>query len=150
MTCHDPFVQAIHDQPDDDGPRLIYADWLEEQGDPRGEFIRIQCVLAGMAADAERRPLLAARERELLAEFGSEWLGPLRGLVEKWEFRRGFLHCVVMTPGDFVWYAEELFTLGPVRHVHFYRRNDVRRGEVQALAECPQLARLRGMTFNTD
>lgn len=30
------FLRAIIDDPDDDGPRLIYADWLEERGDPRG------------------------------------------------------------------------------------------------------------------
>jgi uncharacterized protein (TIGR02996 family) len=27
---------AIREDPDDDGPRLAYADWLEERGDPRG------------------------------------------------------------------------------------------------------------------
>jgi uncharacterized protein (TIGR02996 family) len=150
MTCHDAFVQAICNQPHHDEPRLIYADWLEERGDPRGEFIRIQCVLAGTVEDAGRRHLLETRERELIQEFGPDWIGPLQGVVDKWEFRRGFLHRVVMTPGDFVWYSEQLFALGPVQHVHFYRRNDVRRGEVQALAECPQLARLNGITFNTD
>ena len=45
MTNAD-FLQAILADPDDDTPRLIYADWLEEQGDPRGEFIRVQCELA--------------------------------------------------------------------------------------------------------
>ena len=29
--------------PEDDTPRLILADWLEEHGDSRGEFIRLQC-----------------------------------------------------------------------------------------------------------
>jgi uncharacterized protein (TIGR02996 family) len=31
---------------EDDAPRLVYADWLEENGDPdRAEFIRVQCAL---------------------------------------------------------------------------------------------------------
>jgi len=40
------FLDAIRGRPDDDAPRLIFADWLDEQGDPRGEFIRVQCALA--------------------------------------------------------------------------------------------------------
>ena len=42
MNPDDAFLQAIRDAPDDDAPRLIYADWLDERGDPRGEFIRVQ------------------------------------------------------------------------------------------------------------
>lgn len=30
------FLQAVLDDFDSDGPRLMYADWLEERGDPRG------------------------------------------------------------------------------------------------------------------
>src|SRR5262245_10482866 len=40
------FVQAVLETPDDEGIRLIFADWLEERGDPYGEFIRTQCELA--------------------------------------------------------------------------------------------------------
>src|SRR5262249_49325190 len=36
------FLQAILDDPEADAPRLIFADWLEEHGDPRGEFIHLQ------------------------------------------------------------------------------------------------------------
>jgi uncharacterized protein (TIGR02996 family) len=36
----DGFLARICEVPDDDGPRLIYADWLDEQGDPLGDFIR--------------------------------------------------------------------------------------------------------------
>src|SRR4051812_39840541 len=32
-------LRAVLDRPDDDGPRLVYADWLLERGDPRGEYI---------------------------------------------------------------------------------------------------------------
>lgn len=40
------FLQVILETPDDMAPRLMYADWLEERNDPRGEFIRVQCGLA--------------------------------------------------------------------------------------------------------
>ena len=36
-------LEEICRDPDDDTARLILADWLEERGDPRGEFIRLQC-----------------------------------------------------------------------------------------------------------
>lgn len=51
MTDAD-FLPAILTAPDDDTPRLIYADWLEEHGGDAGraraEFIRVQCRLAEM------------------------------------------------------------------------------------------------------
>ena len=39
-------LQAAREQPENDGPRLVLADWLEEAGDSyRAEFIRLQCAL---------------------------------------------------------------------------------------------------------
>ena len=41
MSDNEAFVRAIAEHPDDDAPRLVYADWLEEHGQPeRAEFIR--------------------------------------------------------------------------------------------------------------
>jgi uncharacterized protein (TIGR02996 family) len=36
----DPFLEAILTQPDLRTPRLVFADYLEEQGDPRATFLR--------------------------------------------------------------------------------------------------------------
>jgi uncharacterized protein (TIGR02996 family) len=36
----DPFLHAIIENPGDDTLRLVYADWLEERGDPRAPFVR--------------------------------------------------------------------------------------------------------------
>ena len=47
MSHDDAFLAAIVDRPDDDLPRLVYADYLDETGDAeRAEFIRVQCDLA--------------------------------------------------------------------------------------------------------
>ena len=35
-------LAAIIEDPDDDAPRLVYADWLQAQGDPRGELMQLQ------------------------------------------------------------------------------------------------------------
>jgi uncharacterized protein (TIGR02996 family) len=46
MHDDSPYLRAICRDPFDDGPRLVWADCLDERGDPRGEFIRVQCELA--------------------------------------------------------------------------------------------------------
>lgn len=44
---HAAFLRAILDRPDDDAPRLVYADWLDDRGDAdRAELIRVQCEIA--------------------------------------------------------------------------------------------------------
>ncbi|MEO8707311.1 MAG: TIGR02996 domain-containing protein [Kofleriaceae bacterium] len=55
MTDEAALLSAIRDAPDDDAPRLVYADWLIERGDPRGEYIALACSLgydAYVAAEA--------------------------------------------------------------------------------------------------
>ncbi|MBL8716874.1 MAG: TIGR02996 domain-containing protein [Myxococcales bacterium] len=74
----------VYTHPDEDGPRLVYADFLEEKGDPRAELIQLQC--------AEPTPANDKRVRALLTKHGKEWLGPLAPVLgAKCEFRRGFL-----------------------------------------------------------
>src|SRR5262249_19805572 len=54
---------ALADQ-EAEAPRLIYADWLEDQGDPLAELVRVQVALAREDDD------LVPRERQLRAGFG--------------------------------------------------------------------------------
>jgi uncharacterized protein (TIGR02996 family) len=85
------FLQAIADHPDEDGPRLVYADWLDERGDAdRAELIRTQCELARLPETDPRRWLLEDRARALLERHESRWLGDMPDAVQSWEFRRGF------------------------------------------------------------
>lgn len=105
MSDHQPFLDAIIESPDDENAYLVYADWLEEQGDPRGEFIRIQCQLESHEVPESLRKELKEREGLLLSEHVGEWLGAelneeLVRLASPWskqptfEFRRGFLNGV--------------------------------------------------------
>jgi len=63
------FLQDARENPADDAPRLILADWLEEHGDPRGTFVRVQVERARLPEGDPRRAELATRERELLERF---------------------------------------------------------------------------------
>jgi uncharacterized protein (TIGR02996 family) len=74
MSRDRSFVDAVRARPDDDDLRLVYADWLEEQGDPRGPFLRAACRLRALPAGAEAAALLRARLRELRPGVAAEWL----------------------------------------------------------------------------
>src|SRR5262249_52162165 len=78
-------LSAIHADPATDAPRLIYADWLEERGNPLGELIRLQCGLALVKSRGiESDQAMANREKELEYQFKEIWRGmPLyqRGMV---------------------------------------------------------------------
>src|SRR4051794_39815561 len=120
MNQDEAFLQAIIERPDDDTPRLVYADWLEEHGDAaRAEFIRVQCQLFRLPPDAPDRVELERRELRLLDAHESKWLGPIRrGWLTRlfsdfW--RRGFIERVVLPVGEFLESAAAIFGSGPVR-----------------------------------
>jgi uncharacterized protein (TIGR02996 family) len=86
------FLRSIWDDPEDDAPRLVYADWLDDRGEAaRAEFIRTQVRLARLAPDDPARPGLEQRERQLLTDHADAWLGPLASPRLHWQFRRGFV-----------------------------------------------------------
>lgn len=63
--------------PDDVAGHAAYADYLIEQGDPRGEFIRVQLALEDETLSKDDRDVLRSREKELLAAHERDWLGDL-------------------------------------------------------------------------
>jgi len=79
-------LQAVAANLDDSGPRLVFADWLEERGDPRAELIRL-----GFLRSASAQP--SARERALWKKLGPGWLGPVWPVTSRsgMIFDRGFL-----------------------------------------------------------
>ena len=88
-------MDAIVANPDDDEPRLVYADMLESRGDLRGELIQLQYRLA-RAAD----PQLQARVDELLQRHRRTLLADVLALAPnaRFTFERGFV--VGMTAPD--------------------------------------------------
>src|SRR5215475_4635052 len=102
QTEAEAFLQRIRAYPDDDAQRLIFADWLDEEGDPRGKFIRIQLALADLGEHDPARKGLVIAERELLATHRAEWEAPLRGLASGCIFRRGFVDEANVDAREFV------------------------------------------------
>src|SRR5262249_46481415 len=108
-------LQAIREAPDDDAPRLVYADWLDDHNEPqRAELIRVQCELARIPLGL-RASQLRHREQELLAEHGADWAAPLAPFVSGSTFRRGLLEQVTITPANFAQHADQLFRAAPLR-----------------------------------
>jgi uncharacterized protein (TIGR02996 family) len=153
QTDAEPFLQRIRAFPDDDVPRLIYADWLDEQAAElaprdrdaaraRAEFIRVQIALARLPDDDRRRPNLLVVERELLEAYREEWAGAFRGLATGPEFRRGFVEEVKVAARQYLRRAHELFAAGPIRHVHLI---DVG-GTLSSVFQSPYLSRLAALT----
>src|SRR5436309_1652890 len=88
----------IIDHPDDDVPRLIYADWLDDNGDPeRAELIRLQCGLDDSASWGQDAADAEQREWALLHAHRGRWLRPLGLRPDEAEFRRGFVASVTLT-----------------------------------------------------
>ena len=84
---------AIWADPEEDTPRLVYADWLQEHGDEaRAEFIRVQITLARMTTRGRDLVTLRNREWGLLGPHKKKWLGELVTVApsQAWFFRRGF------------------------------------------------------------
>lgn len=132
MNERDAFLRAICENPDDDTPRLVFADWLQEHGeDERAEFIRLQCEAARLATDDIRRELLTRRFAAIQLHFWKQWLGELPvpnkenihwvtapDWLDGETFDRGFAGLLrVQNPGTLVKYAKTLFTATPVRRL---------------------------------
>ncbi|VTU00191.1 Repeat-companion domain TIGR02996 OS=Singulisphaera acidiphila (strain ATCC BAA-1392 / DSM 18658 / VKM B-2454 / MOB10) GN=Sinac_4455 PE=4 SV=1 [Gemmataceae bacterium] len=102
MTDGDALLAAIIAAPDDDTPRLVYADWLDENGQPeRAEFIRVQIEVSRGETTKKRSPqqsILLTRFRELFSTHGSTWKGSLDGSSADVIFRRGFVEELEIKP----------------------------------------------------
>jgi uncharacterized protein (TIGR02996 family) len=80
MSDRAAFVSAIAAAPDDDLPKLVFADWLDENGDPnRAEFIRLSVAYfrEATAFPPKPDPAKLARIRELFHAHHLAWLRPV-------------------------------------------------------------------------
>ncbi|MBX3230615.1 MAG: TIGR02996 domain-containing protein [Labilithrix sp.] len=113
-------LDAIVAHPDDDDARLVYADWLEAQGDTRGELIQLQVQLARLAADDPKRADLEARVELIDALHAKDWLADLWALSlpqTKFGFRRGFVETIATSMSVATTRADDLLARAPLLSV---------------------------------
>jgi len=100
-------LKAIIDQNIDNiDAYLVYADWLQQQGDPRGEFILL-CHHADQPADGrigrQHRSAIAAARDQYIEAWGAQLLGDLQGPLLRNEvalsWRLGFVDSLRINPG---------------------------------------------------
>src|ERR1700722_12034229 len=74
MSRAEEFLHVIRDDPNDYVTRLVFADWLEEHGDPRAELFRLYCEMASLPRDDPRRKTL--RDRIVALQWNWQWGAP--------------------------------------------------------------------------
>jgi uncharacterized protein (TIGR02996 family) len=73
MSDEQGFLETLAANPADDVTRLVYADWLDERGDPRDRYLRLEVELAGFAPADPRLASLEAELKQLRPGLSSEW-----------------------------------------------------------------------------
>lgn len=161
MSEEAALLAAIAAHPDEDTPRLAYADWLEENRpgpvlrrgrgrkltqNPRAEFIRAQIELA-RRSDYDTSPetnALRDRCEEIQKAHGHEWRGEFATDTLRWqlqpEYRRGFPEHLRTPACWFLEYGEAIRRVFPtVTTLSVYRVN----GWGERLAKSKHLRGLR-------
>jgi uncharacterized protein (TIGR02996 family) len=118
----DALFRAILANPADDMPRLVYADWLQENGKPeRAEFIRLQCEAWHLCPQYPTITDARTAASRLLREYRDTWhaeLPTIPGVTWSDLFVRGFLDSAWIEPeGDLQAQLDAMFTLAPLRHL---------------------------------
>jgi uncharacterized protein (TIGR02996 family) len=135
-------LKAIVSRPDDDLPRLVYADWLDEHGRAeRARFIRLQIADEQPQTGIDRKEIRSDMAG-LFDEHGRVWFRELPKWARRWYeelgwavpvFRRGFIDDLNVYLSPFLTYGERLLDRTPITSLSVY--------QVKRLF--PQLARCR-------
>ena len=152
-------LRTICATPADDLPRLVYADWLEENGrSERAEFIRLQVGLSEQLPRSRHYDRLE-RIKELFDTHKQTWYQE----VPKWaryrkveyidldDYSRGFLTELSVDTSPFLQFGVQILDRIPLQRVELCNANKL----LPQLATCPWLARLHHldlsyMSFNSD
>jgi uncharacterized protein (TIGR02996 family) len=140
----DALFRAICENPADDTPRLVYADWLEENGQPeRGELIRLQCEAWHHCPDYPNLELARGRVSKLLKAHGDRWYDELPAIAGvEWGslFIRGFVDSAwVLNTRDLLAKVNTLFAATPLRHLKI---NELEPKQLEPLLKLPPIGRL--------
>lgn len=144
MTVDEALLRAISEHPEEDTPRLMYADWLDENGEPeRAEFVRVQVELGRIDVnDPARRPWVV-KNVQFLMEHVPGWKAELPQFsgIEWGDFNRGLVEEVqARDEKAVIRHARAIFAEPAVHVLRLARLTSGR-----ALARLPELSRLRAL-----
>jgi len=147
MLLEEAILEAIQENPGDESSWLALADWLEEQGDARGELVRLQVRRARLPRGDPGLlwVTLDRTERELLDRHAVGWLGPLYRPALSWEFVRGLLHVEVEAEAFLAEPVETTEARRAFAWVERLRFLGLTQSLAVALAHFPHLVHLRAL-----
>lgn len=159
VTERDALLAAILDRPDDDLPRLVYADWLDEyssslsspereSASDRARLIRQQIEQARAEPYSPEWREAEKECRDLISRNYAEWTYQLSEFVVEAGFIRGFIEHVTVEASRFPIFAESMVETGPIREIRATRF--LQHDEWESLEPffgTPQLRRIRRLEF---
>ncbi|MBN9120788.1 MAG: TIGR02996 domain-containing protein [Planctomycetes bacterium] len=144
MADENDFLAAIVDRPDDDALRLVFADWLDEHGQPdRAAFIRLQIRAATLPPGDPERAALSGRAEELKRPHLREWMADFPWGGRLTGFDRGLLACVHGTAAQIAALPKRVWQAHPIRHLVL----DKFAGRLDRVLALPSLPRVRHLTL---
>jgi uncharacterized protein (TIGR02996 family) len=110
-------LQSVLGNPDQDIPRLAYADACASSGDEvLARFIRLQIdAFRKRRAGHSDAYLPSSEARDLSDKYGDGWAGPIRDRVQWLNFHRGFVEEIKIDAQRFLETADELYKMAPIR-----------------------------------
>lgn len=143
-------LAAVCERPDDDTPRLVYADWCDDHGDAAyARFIRTQVELARVPEWDIAWVRAWHRERGLVTglPFQSRYSVPRMAGIDT--FRRGFPWAVeCQTPAEFAAEADVIFARAPVQSFSVRARYHEPPPDPHALGTDSRFTQLRRLAFS--
>jgi uncharacterized protein (TIGR02996 family) len=148
MSDADALLNAIVAHPDEDTPRVMYADWLDEHGQSiRAEFIRVQCAvkqLESRPAEEQRQEVqLWRRQQEFLDNHRIDLLGPLGSELTYFDaiFDRGFVAELTIPAPVFLRHAHSLPAFRPTPRILVTLDAET----FDAMLQCPELGLIESL-----
>lgn len=147
MSTREGLLEAIRAEPDNDHLRLVYADFLEDEGDSantaRARLIRTQIKRSGLLPGDENQSPLLAEELRLVAAHGAAWRAA-HFCFTTCRFRRGFIEYVKLHARHFLHHRRQLLRLEPVRDVCL---TGLHGGAGSRLAGCAEWAQVESLSI---
>ena len=121
------FRRDIIEHPEDDALRLIFADWLEDQGDPYADLIRVQCQLAKIDEFDDSYFDLKIQENNVLQQLkraNHELISRKRSTGNPSFVNRGFIQSIFLDENSDLQLVNEEYQWEPITKIDFFSLPD--------------------------